>query len=69
MRGGVNSNRQKMQAPSSTICIDGFVLFSSDKAAAHMENSSANRIVGVGNNLSYDEMFNPSTANMSDLIK
>ena len=67
MRGGVNSNRQKLQAPSSTICIDGFVLFSSEEAAAHMENSSENRVVGVANTLSYDEMFNPSTANLSDL--
>eukprot|EP00944_MAST-04C_sp_MAST-4C-sp1_P001908 g1908.t1 len=69
MRGGVNSNRQKIQAPSSTVCIDGFVLFSSDEAAAHMENSAENQVVGVGNSLSYDEMFNPSTANMSDLTE
>ena len=34
-----------------------------------MENSAENQVVGVGNSLSYDEMFNPSTANMSDLTE
>ena len=74
MRGMIHLNRSKIEVPSSIMCIDGYMLFTPEENAdprlIRTSTSQGMRVDSAGNNfLTYNEMFNPSTANTSGLAE
>jgi len=68
MRGMIHLNRSKIEVPSSVMCIDGYMLFTPEDNIEIIKQSMSRGLnISGGKRLTYDEMFNPSTANKSDL--